>query len=274
MRIVRYNQSVYVFIPAEGKWTMARSVTAARFLANELGFFNVTVNYMAVVEPYWDYVTRVAKDIKHMPQSVCIGTWRLTVTVERAVVRDLGDHRATPRSSSPSRRSPELQVADDEESGGPDGGCQDIDDVPPDFVKFTPDGNIAPSADRIPGGVRSSSFCVCPVRSASIPRWAPLEPSPSVAERILSNVLARDDLQLLMWVVGNGLIDPVSKPRSVLLYGSGSVGKTTTIRTISECLRGTVYTLSQDYSSGTDPVSSEDAVGCMIEVCLLRQHGV
>ncbi|SPC66834.1 uncharacterized protein UHOD_11439 [Ustilago sp. UG-2017b] len=263
MRIVSYNQSVYVFIPVEGKWTMAQSVTGARFLANELGFSNVNVNYMAALEPYWGYVTRVAKDIKHMPQSVCIGTWRLTVTVERAVVRDLGDLRATPRGSRPSRRSPEFQVADDDESGGSDSGCQDIDDVPPDFVKFTPYGDIAPFAGFIPGAARISLFCVCPVRSTSIPKCASLKPSPSVAERILSNVLAREDLQLLMWVVGNGLIDPVSKPRSVLFYGPGSVGKTTTIRTISKCLRGTVHTLSQDYSSGTNPVSSEDAVGCM-----------
>ncbi|KAJ1027489.1 hypothetical protein NDA18_003495 [Ustilago nuda] len=116
---------------------------------------------------------------------------------------------------------------------GPDGGCQDIDDVPPDFVKFTPYGDIAPFAGFMPGAARISLFCVCPVQSTSIPKCASLEPSPSVAERILSNVLAREDLQLLMWVVGNGPIDPVDKPKSVLFYGPGSV------------------------------VSSEDAVGCM-----------
>nr|QBH67427.1 AlNc14C654G12337 protein [Ustilago esculenta] len=128
-------------------------------------------------------------------------------------------------------------------------------------VKFMPYGCIAPFARDQPGAARISSFCISPVESTSIPRSTPLERKMSTGEKILANVLSKDDLELLMWVIGNGLVDPPSKPRSVLLYGPGGDGKTTTIRTISECLCGTVYTLSQDYSSGSKPVSGDDVAG-------------
>nr|CDI56317.1 uncharacterized protein BN887_03640 [Melanopsichium pennsylvanicum 4] len=130
-------------------------------------------------------------------------------------------------------------------------------------MKFTPYGCVAPFAADVFGAARVSSFCTLPIETTSIPRSTPLIRGHGVAERILSNVLSPEDLHLVMWVIGNSLVDPASKPKLVLLYGPGGNGKTTTIRAISECLQGTVHMLSQDYLSGTKQVYSEDAVGCM-----------
>lgn len=296
MEIVRYNHSVYVFIPAEGKWVMARSVVAARYLADVLGLPNVSVNYPAAVAPYLDYVAKVARHISDLPLSVCIGTWRLGVGIEEALCEDYGAvavrDAAVPQmpriDTPPDSAVMDSQYADLEYEGSEasDGSSaisrrNDRQTAPPDYntavsscaeavepetvdiVRFMPYGRVAPLGPYLPGAARVSSFCVCPVESTSIPRCTQVERGLSAGELILSNVLSKEDLQLLMWVIGNGLVDPPNRPRSVLLYGPGGDGKTTTIRTISECLRGTVHMLSQDYSSGSKPVSTDDIVGCM-----------
>lgn len=86
----------------------------------------------------------------------------------------------------------------------------------------------------------------------------------SPAEATLSNVFSPEQMEIIRWVIGNGLVDPVAKPRVLYLYGSGGEGKTTTINTLISNLRGTVHTMSQDYIGGSKLIPPPEIKACMV----------
>lgn len=80
----------------------------------------------------------------------------------------------------------------------------------------------------------------------------------STAEISLSNVMSDENLRLLKWIIGNGLIDPVDKPKAVYMFGNGGEGKSCTINTILANLPGAVHPLSKDYVGSPLSISQED----------------
>lgn len=227
-RLARYGKSTYVFIESQGCWCMTTSPQGMRYITDRLDFESVTVNYSTAVRPYLDFADMLSKPANSVDGSVCIGTWRLFV---------------------------ELVQPDTKESKpGP----------PKDHgtLTFVPMAGVSKMRSKKPGYAKMSTLCICPVRTQVIPRavsdWTPLVP-----EEVLSNILAPEDLRVLMWSIGNGLLDPVYKPRCIIMYGPGGDGKTTTINTLMECLRGAVHPLASDYSTGTKQMSDADTLGCM-----------
>jgi hypothetical protein len=85
----------------------------------------------------------------------------------------------------------------------------------------------------------------------------------SKAEEVLSNVLTDEQLRVLMWIIGNGLLDPVDRPRAVYLYGNGGDGKSVTINTIINNLPGCVYPLSTDYIGSNKQMKDIDLTQCL-----------
>lgn len=125
-------------------------------------------------------------------------------------------------------------------------------------------GHIAPVSpeahNKFP---TSSSFCVSPVSSkVYTSSWSGA--AISTAETTLLNVFSPQQMEIIKWVIGNGLVDPVAKPRVLYLYGSGGEGKTTTINTLVSNLRGTVHTMSQDFIGGTRPIPPAEIKACMV----------
>ena len=124
----------------------------------------------------------------------------------------------------------------------------------PDTLSFRPVYRII---DEPQARKRVTSLVISPVRISLVPGPSmPIRGSP--AEDGLSNVMAPEDLHLTMWIVGNGLIDPVDKPRALYLYGGGGEGKSTTINTILANLPGAVHPLGKDYVGGTGSISDYD----------------
>jgi len=106
---------------------------------------------------------------------------------------------------------------------------------------------------------RTTGLCIAPLRVRSIPTQTS-DFNPSVAELTLANVLGPISLRVLMWVVGNSLVDPIDKPRAVWLYGSGGEGKSSTVNTILANLPGMVHPLSRDYP-GSDHQMGDGEMG-------------
>ncbi|CAI5482455.1 unnamed protein product [Closterium sp. Yama58-4] len=70
----------------------------------------------------------------------------------------------------------------------------------------------------------------------------------SKAEVILSKVLTPERLRLVMWTVGNGLLDPIARPRILYLYGpKGGEGKSTALQVLASQLPGCYRPLSRNY---------------------------
>lgn len=104
---------------------------------------------------------------------------------------------------------------------------------------------------------RVTSLVISPVRISLVPgNSTTIRKSP--AEIGLSNVMTSEDLYLTMWVVGNGLLDPVDRPKALYLYGGGGEGKSTTINTILANLPGAVHPLGKDYVGGSSHISEYD----------------
>ena len=81
-RIVRYRNGVYMFVPPCGSWLHIRSPESARYMANVVGLENVTVNYTMAADMYLSFVEKVAPSCGRIPCSICIGSWRLHVSLE------------------------------------------------------------------------------------------------------------------------------------------------------------------------------------------------
>ncbi|KAJ3318128.1 hypothetical protein HDV06_000808 [Boothiomyces sp. JEL0866] len=107
-------------------------------------------------------------------------------------------------------------------------------------------------------GSDQRSFCVGPViRGVSLSSvWS--NSYDSTIQQYLSNVLSYESLDMLMWTIGNGLIDPVDQPRILYLYSNGGHGKSTIIDILNVVLRGTMKPLSEDYLSKNIELSTFD----------------
>lgn len=110
---------------------------------------------------------------------------------------------------------------------------------------------------------RMTQFCVNPLHIRMM-RMQHVAGVPSVAERSLAHVMKPDDLKMLMWNIGNGLLDPVDKPRIFYLYGQGGEGTSTTIDTLIKNLPGVVHSLSRDCAgSQKGRIETMDVVGML-----------
>jgi len=218
-RIVKYMNGVYMFVPPCGSWLHVRSVESAKYLASAVGLDNVSVNFMTATEMYSAFAEKVAPSCGTVPRSVCIGTWRLHVTLE--------------------------------DSSAPEAGIK----MAPVFM-ITGRPSVNEVAKRVTG------LCISPIRIGVLTQRV-RKFSPSAAEKSLSNVMTSDNLRLLRWVIGNGLIDPVDKPKAVYMFGNGGEGKSCTINTILANLPGAVYPLSKDYVGSNLTISQEDLTHAM-----------
>lgn len=132
------------------------------------------------------------------------------------------------------------------------------------FMKLNPVSGIA--GDYKPRdpmfNSRISGMTINPLSIRIIPRMYLLG-EVSRAEQVLSNVLTPEQLKVLMWVIGNGLIDPIDRPKTVYLYGNGGDGKSVTINTIINNLPGCVFPLSTDYVGSNKSMKDVDITQCL-----------
>ncbi|KAJ3409522.1 hypothetical protein HDV05_004413 [Chytridiales sp. JEL 0842] len=193
-------------------WQLVFSDGGARYLSTLLDMDNVSVNYAIATRTYAEFAARIAPEIFVPRQSVCFNTWRMTVELDK-------DGRG---------------------------------------LKFEPyTGIIAPllvkskSNNRNGSEERASTFCFAPLTCKYIPRNVRLDNGVTARafaqmRSWFTNVMEDSDFDSLLWVIGNGLIDPVDKPRIVYFYGQGG--------------EGTIKPLQNDYVSNNKQLSGSDLV--------------
>ena len=209
--IVRYNSSLYVFVPHSMSWHYARGQVASRYLCDLLGMDGVTVNFAVATSPFLDYADHIATLITHVTSSVCLSSWRMSVRMQAS-------------------------------------------DSSLIFERMT---GIVPMPAEAKWSQRESSLCVCPVSTRVLPGvWR--RSGQTLVQKVLSNVIRPESMLPLMWVIGNGLLDPVREPRIVYFYGSGGDGKSTTINVLRTVLEGAITSFTKDYVMSDREVSVED----------------
>lgn len=222
-----YLGATYIFVPTLLKWLHSRTEEATRYLANTLELESVSVNYRLAVSPFLTFIDQRARNIPALRYpSVCIGCWRLGMTVVKNLnvnEDSLGEHEIKVRGVT----KVALTVIDGFGFSG-----------------------------------RASTFCLSPVDSSIFPvmiRWK----KDDYIEGFFRNVFSEADLRCLMWNIGNALIDPVVDPRILYLYGAGGEGKTTTIGILYNVLRGTIGSFSRDYVGTNVEMKDDDKLAAM-----------
>lgn len=76
--------NVYIFLTTINRWSIICSKQSTVFLNNLMGIENATVKYGDALEPYIEFLEMEAADkvATRIPQSICIGTWRLHVRLD------------------------------------------------------------------------------------------------------------------------------------------------------------------------------------------------
>jgi hypothetical protein len=110
---------------------------------------------------------------------------------------------------------------------------------------------------------RMSAFVFKTIVSSRIPRSL-RHSFVSAAERTLSNVLGRESIEIVKWVIGNSLIDPVPAQKILFFYGLGGDGKTVSINTILANLPGCSSALTRDYVGSSSNKLSEDDIHTLL----------
>lgn len=221
-KMVSYGGVPYVFVPTAGCWYNLRSNVAGRFLCDMLGFENVTVNYYAAIEPYLDVIQYQLYSPREIPQSFCVGTWRLEVSKSYK------------------------NSCDEDEYEGKIVEYKAVYMLTMDIEDGSEDRDIATSA-----------FAYMPVRLRCVPKYTRSDVT-SRLEITLSHCLSYHQLNLLRWVIGNSLLDPVRNPRLMFFYGEGGSGKSTLISLLTSVLKGVCSPLSKDYLGGNEKTLTED----------------
>lgn len=210
-RVATYANGTYIYVPRMGYWTHIRSQNAMKYIAELMELKYVSVNFDIAADPYVSFLESIAKPCNLFPRSICIGTWRLAISLGSTFMK-----------------------------------LNAISGVA---------GNYSPREPFF--NSRISGMTINPISIRIIPNMYLLD-TKSKAEEILGNVLTEEQLRVLMWVIGNGLIDPVDRPKSVYLYGNGGDGKSVTINTIINNLPGCVFPLSTDYVGNDKPMKESD----------------
>lgn len=116
-----------------------------------------------------------------------------------------------------------------------------------------------------------STACIMPIDTDTIPtRYA----FPGRGEILISLMKLFPDLRSLytiLWHIGNSLVDPVSRPRCLMLSGPGGSGKSRVLQHVFSCLTGCCGilpdgSLVQEKKSMPDEVA-EVVASCRMAVC-------
>lgn len=75
-----YEGNTYIYLIQSNVWAPFINSEAQRQLCDITGSESATVNYLSASEPYFSFLQKRAFRIASVPQSICIGTWRLVIT--------------------------------------------------------------------------------------------------------------------------------------------------------------------------------------------------
>lgn len=75
-----YDGNTYIYLTQSNIWAPFISSESQRQLCDITGSESATVNYLNACTPYFGFLQKRAYRITSLPQSICIGTWRLIIT--------------------------------------------------------------------------------------------------------------------------------------------------------------------------------------------------
>ena len=195
------NGSQYVFVDIANSWCNLASPTTTVRVCSMMDVKNATVNYDIAFRPYIDYLLKRcdAKVAKTMPTSVCIATRRLEIIPTEA------------------KRTLRFEI------------CRSLVEIAPNF-------NEKP----IPSIIKQSieGLCVMPVATSVFLEEYTFPGVSSILNFLHPLFHDSRDMFTLLWHIGNCLVDPVLRPKSLMLVGQGGSGKSTVMQVIYSVLRG------------------------------------
>ncbi|KAF7889370.1 uncharacterized protein EAF01_010863 [Botrytis porri] len=101
--LMTWNGNFYIFAAGERCWVLLVSDTGAKTVCMSIGIENASTNYVKAMSPYANWLTKHCgeRSCGVMPQSVCIGTRRLAVSIDGDTLnfRDCEDLLPGSRSS-------------------------------------------------------------------------------------------------------------------------------------------------------------------------------
>jgi hypothetical protein len=119
-----------------------------------------------------------------------------------------------------------------------------------DFIQYKRIGKVINGNVVHVPGISISAFCIRPLWTNIYATSVDVS-KPGVIVKAMNNILCDSQLELLLWFIGNALLDPVKKHKVLYLYGrAGGEGKSSLISIVTRALLGCVSALPRDYISG------------------------
>ncbi|CAI7765290.1 unnamed protein product [Closterium sp. NIES-53] len=225
---------------------------------------STTVNFATATAPFMDILERLALNVSSVPRSVCYGTWRLTLrqyesdepmphepamdeATDRARTRIIeGTARVTPAPVQIPAPVGVIvlpgTVRDDHES-----------DETPSTPGIESDGDpLLDDQDQDNDDDDSGrGHGARQLRPWSLPALG-FRPCPELV------------LELVAPSLGNGLLDPIARPRILYLYGpKGGEGKSTALQVLASQLPGCYRPLSRNYPGTASNLPEDEKAGLM-----------
>ncbi|KAI1906218.1 hypothetical protein LOZ61_006776, partial [Ophidiomyces ophidiicola] len=178
--VCRIYGGEYIFIDTSNYWTNLASSEAMSRVNSLVGILNATVNYEKSIRAFLKYIvkrcnSRVGKSI---PTSVCIGTKRLELDLDRET-RSIRFYDSRPL----------------------------LDDI----------------SHNIHAGV--AGVCIMPIDTIAIPEAYTFPGKGDIVNYLQKLFPDMRDFMTIIWHIGNCLVDPIARPKSVMLCGPGGSGK-------------------------------------------------
>lgn len=217
--LCRINGGEYVFIDTSNYWANLASDEVMIRINTMIGITNATVQYEKSLKAYLKYIIKRcnANIGRPLPTSICIGTERLELEVDR------NEHTLKFYESRP--------LLD----------------------------TISKKVNPIVSGV-----CVMPIDTVIIPKEFKFPGTCGILEHIQKLFPDMRDLTMIAWHIGNSVIDPIARPKSVILCGPGGSGKSTLLQQMQSCLIGCCGTLPDGSLTGFTKKMDPDIVSTIV----------
>lgn len=109
-----------------------------------------------------------------------------------------------------------------------------------------------------------STACIMPIDLTYIPVQYEFPGEGTVLQYLIKLFPSEQDFLMVLWVIGNSILDPVTRPKSMMLLGPGGSGKSTLLKLINAALTGCCKVLPDGSLTTKSNSMSEKVINAVV----------
>lgn len=109
-----------------------------------------------------------------------------------------------------------------------------------------------------------STACIMPIDLTFIPVKYEFPGEGTVLQYLIKLFPSEQEFLMVLWVIGNSILDPVTRPKSMMLLGPGGSGKSTLLRILNAALTGCCKVLPDGSLTSKQNSMSEKVINAVV----------